>query len=280
MGAAWGQAKALHPMDGMSATDIAIAARLKREPTPGYSMPSVDGISQVIDTSVDFFKFEIVEEKGRYLHEGYFPIPGEPLPGNVTALAELLGQWQTAQFRLVTEAGDLIGNITLSLPDGVTEGMSLLGNFDVPNQPFRVAVSGVGTNSVPYDITQTRLFRPQTVEVRFYPEINIVDPGEVHLSAEITNFGPLETFQLVVQDDMGVGVSISPAEVELAAEASSMLDITLQVPNISSGILKMSVTATATGVNNNAIQNFGVAKAILEKFELIIMDSFESGRSQ
>jgi len=275
IGAAWGQARQPHPFDGMSAIDIAVAARLKKgKPVPHSVATAFDTPSGVV-SSVDFFKFDIVELKGRPLHQGELPIPGDPIPGNVIALAELHGPWVTAQFRLVTGADELIENITMNLPDGQTSGVDLLGNFDVPNQPFKVAVSGEDTDGTPFDITRTHVYRPQTVEVRFSPEFQNVEPGIAELSAEITNHGPTETFQISVEDNIGAGVSSDVSEVELAQDESSQIVVTLQVPMISSGVLDIKINATATGKTNSSIQNSGKTTARLERFELVIKDGFE-----
>ncbi len=264
----------------MSAIDIAVAAKLRNGQTQSASQVQALDRPTGVASPIDFYRFDLVELKGRFLHEGFFPIPGDPLPGTAIGQAVLLGPWESAQFRLVTEADDSIKDIDLKLENDETEGTTLTGTFDVPNQPFKVAVSGIDRDGLAYDITRTQVFRPQTVEIRFSPEFQLVSPGVALLHADITNQGPLDTFQISVEDDKDVGVSSSVPEIELAQDESGSVEFSLQVPAISSGILNITVTATVTGVNNSAVQNSGTTLARLEKFNLLQMDGFESGAEQ
>ena len=151
---AWaGSASAASPYDGMSATDIAVAAAQdkSRQPPPRSAEKAVRG------GSVTLSSFALVEMRGRFLHEGWYPIPGEPLPGPTAAQAVLLGPWQTAEFRLLDESNELLQQVTLARLDDDPTASHLTGSFDPPGQPFKVAVSGAPRTSPPVGFRSERI---------------------------------------------------------------------------------------------------------------------------
>ena len=270
-----GSASAASPYDGMSATDIAVAAARNNSlrTTPRSESEAVR------DGSVTLYRFALVEMQMNSLHPGWFPIPGDPLPGPVAAEAVLLGPWQTAEFRLLDESNTLLRAVTLSRSDENPTGSQLTGSFELPTQPFKVAVSGVDASSAAYDITWPVVYRPQSVELRFAAGFMQVGSGPATLDLAITNHGPAQAFDLAVTNDMDQGVTITPSRLTLAQGETQNAQVTLGVPAISSGVLDITVTATATGATQSAANNFATTTIRTQRLNLLFDDNFEPAQS-
>lgn len=266
---------AANPNDGMSAIDIAVAAAQDKSRQP----PPRSAEKAVRDGAVILYSFALVEMQMNSLHPGWSPIPGEPLPGPVTAEAVLLGTWQTAEFRLLDESNKLLRAVTLSRSDEDPSGSQLTGTFELPTQPFKVAVSGVDTSSAAYDIIWPVVHRPQTVELRFAAGFTQAGPGPALLDLAVTNHGPAQAFDLTVSNDMGQGVTIAPARLTLAPGETQNAQVTLGVPAISSGVLDITVTATATGATQSAANNFATTNVRIQRLNLLFEDNFEPAQS-
>jgi hypothetical protein len=274
-GTAQAQSSSTSPFDGMSAIDIEVAAALLNPAA------DISGTSQSLDSpqtgasSVHFLQFDFVEVKGRPGHEGELPIPGEPQPGPGTAVAQLSGLAEAVQFRLVDESGALIELVDLQLPEGESLGFAYLGTLTVPSQPFRVAASGNDLDGLSFDVTWDRLFSPQMFEVRFDPELLMVEPGLAELGATVTNHGPTKTFAIDVVNNLGLDVSSNVLQLELAQGQSAPIVVSLDVPAISTGVLSITVTATVTSIDDPQASNHGNALARLERFERVFWNGFD-----
>jgi len=112
--------------------------------TAGTDTPSLDS-------------FEFVERKGRPGHEGLFPIGRAPKRGEtLTALGALSGEVSKVSFSFVARDGTQIARCPLELQDG-----EWLGSCKVPDQSFRVAVSGVDTAGKPFRRIESGLVTPE-----------------------------------------------------------------------------------------------------------------------
>lgn len=263
------------PFDGMSAIEIMVAAALeKKASSPTASLSNTETPNGAV-LGLDFLACDLVEIKGRDLHEGEFPIPGNPLPGEATALVEFTGFAQSAQFRLVDVAGTPLENISLSPPSEQTASSTYLGNFTVPTQPFRIAAIGLDVSDQAFDITCERLYSPQTVTVRFDAENNIVQAGLNELPALITNHGPANTFLINAVTDLGITANTDLAEIALGEDESQFFTVRLVVPDISSGVLDIVVTATATAESEPSLFNQANSFLRIERFEQLFWDNFE-----
>jgi hypothetical protein len=268
------------PFDGMSAIDIEVAAALRKQDQEPHPTSSQLEIPAGTTPPVSFLQCDIVELRGRFMHEGWFPIPGNPLPGPATLQATLTGPLQTAEFRLIDVNEGLLQSLELDLADEAPDGKTYLGSFDVPDEPFKFAVSGVDDQDAAYDVVCPRVFQPRTIDVRFDALFNLVEPGVVPLSLVITNHGPSGTFLLSVEDDMGVGATIDDLQVELEQDESKATTVNLNVPAITVGVLDITVTATATSETDNGYAGYGSTLARVQKFNLILENGFESPQSE
>ena len=268
--AAPAQSRKPHPDDGKSAIEIAVTAELQRLkagiPTKrATARPVTKGGS----SSATLLDVQLVELKGRPLHQGEFSIPGDPLVGSVMALATLYGA-NSAQFRLVDLADMPIQDITL-LPSDVQYN----GSFVAPNEPFKIAVSGQDTDNVAFDFIFDQVFTPQIVEVRFEFDIQTVSPGSIDFNVDITNFGSADTFNIVADNDMGFPISTDLSSIPLSQDGSGQIVVTLDLPTLSVGVLNTTLTVTATGVTDPTSTNHGISVAVLERFGLLFRQGFE-----
>lgn len=263
------------PYDGMSAIDIRVAAALhqRAEESTGPT-PALESAAGAI-SDLNFLSCDLVEVKGRDLHEGEFPIPGDPLPGQATALVEFNGFATTAQFRLLDETEALLENIELSPPPGQTASSSYLGTFTVPSQPFRIAANGWDLEDQAFDAVCDRLYSPQTVEVRFDVESNIVSAGLNEITGVVINHGAPKRFLISASSDLGIAVNTDITEADVQQGESTPFSVSLIVPDISSGVLDIIITAFATAETDPNLSNKASSLLRIERFENLFWDNFE-----
>jgi len=269
-----------NPYDGMSADDIAIQADIARMDSPpeisvGICVDAVDEI-----TTIDFMKFEFAKLIGRAGHESLTSIDSQPLPGSTDAIVELWGPWATAEFRSVDGAGEMIEAIALRAADDDFARMYWAGTVNVPNIPFRVVVSGTDDNGTSFELTCPYLFQPQTVAVEFDIDFQHAPPGLLELNAQVTNYGPLDTFELNFSNDMDLPIQGSSAQVELAQGESANVVLTLDIPTISTGVLNIKTKLGVKGTVNPDAENHGTTLVRLERFDYIHGDGFDAYDSE
>lgn len=263
----------------MSAIDIMVAAAARKSGSASQAGVPAGTEATAAASTVSFHRFDLVELTGRFQHEGWYPIPGDPLPGTATGLAEMVGDWQSIQFRLVSEADELIEEIALTSLAGGAQGPSFVGSFELPQQPFKVAVSGIDGEDSPFDVTWPTVYRPQLLEVRFDSPFGNFEPGPAVLSLKITNHGPADTFLLTAEDDMGVGVAITETELFLEQGATGTADVELVVPAISVGLLDITVSATASSNSDAGRSNSATTLVRTLRYNRVFDSGFEAPQS-
>jgi len=271
-GTAQAQSPKSSPFDGMSAIEIEVAAALATADWQTSGAPEPVAAST---TGPDFFRCDLVETKGRAGHEGDFPIPGNPLPGQVDVLVVFTDYAHAVQFRLETPSGDLLQYIELDAPAGQSISNSFGGTIEVPTEPFRIAASGEDLDSEAFDRACGQIYTPQSVEVRFQKEIIVAGPGLLEMVVTVTNHGPAQTFQFDANETLGLDVEVSPISVDLEEGASAPLTVSVTIPAISSGMLEIDLIATATSLADPAVQNSAQTVIRVEHFEHVFQDSYE-----
>lgn len=269
-----------NPFDGMSAVDIAVQAESARLDEPQASPVGVcsDSIDEAM--SINFMKFEFAKLTGRAGHQSLTPDHSQPIPGSKDAIAELWGSWATAEFRLVDETGELIENILMDSTDDEFARMYWAGSVDIPNSPFSVAVSGTDANGVAFDLTCSYTFYPQTIAVEFDVDFQRAQPGPAVLNAVVTNHGPADTFDLVFSNDMNVPNTGSPPQVVLTQGESTSVQMTVDIPAISTGVLDIRAKLTAQGTTNSSVSNHGNTLLRLERFNFMFGDGFDASNTE
>ena len=117
------------------------------------------------DSPIQLDNFEVVERGINSVHGGLFPI-NEQLVANttLTGLAKLFGLFKTADFSLISEAGDKIQSINLLPGDPEATDYEFVGELQIPTSPFRIAVNGLDVNDKPYQRVLPQIFTASTIK--------------------------------------------------------------------------------------------------------------------
>ncbi len=118
---------------------------------------------------LDFYKFEIVRPN-EDIHGGFFPIEEDPIAGkNELCSAKILGKnYKTAQFEFVTVDGQTLQILDLHQNYPSADPEAFIGSCKIPQVPFRVKVSGLDYNGLPYQRFSLPLIQPrksETIEI-------------------------------------------------------------------------------------------------------------------
>lgn len=209
------------------------------------------------NSPIQLNSFQFVELTGRPGHEGLFPIAGQPaINTDQTGLASLFGPFNTANFKLASEAGDTIQTVSLARgnPDAAAE--EFVGVFRPPAQAFRVVVSGTDSNGVAYQRLFPTLFRSQSVEVKVGNTVGNLPAGATTtLGYTVHNLGASATFQILAADSRSFISNVQPTSLTLASGASQTVSVAVSVPAGTPDGTDVSITVTATSASDSNITN-------------------------
>jgi hypothetical protein len=223
-----------------------------------------DPLAPPQNPSIEFGSFDFIEEKGRPEHEAFFPISGQPVSGtNHEVLARLLGPVDTVVFRLVSLTGETLQAMNLSPPPNPPPGETkYYGSAQVPNEPFKAAVSGLDTSGIPYDITFQKVFNAQTVEVNFIPPVNFI-PGATTLPGDVTNHGSADTFSVIATDNNGFVTRVTPSLLTLSTGQTGQFEFDVSVPSGTPEDTRINLTLLVTSTSNPLVSNFAIEKTLV-----------------
>ncbi len=207
-----------------------------------------------------FSSFDFVTLTGRIGHEGYFPIPGQPVVGDTqTVVGRLSGTVTNVGFSMVTEAGDPLQSLVLAQGDANAPPDDYVGTVPLPSQPFRVVVTGKDASGVPFQRTIPALFHPQTVRVSPTNQPDGLPQGQnVLLTYTVQNVGPADTFTLTSSDGKSYVASVTPGSLSLGTGGSGNVTVNLFIPLSATLGTEDSITLVATSTTNPAVTNSSV----------------------
>jgi subtilisin-like proprotein convertase family protein len=251
---------------GVSITEVSTASIYTvNDPAPGAWKLSLAGqgemslqVKGISPLGMGSFKFVSVQNPA---HEGYYPIPGLPVAGELnTALATMNGEFQTAAFRLLSEEGEPIQSVVMSLGDPLASEGEYIGLFVPPTTEFRAAVSGRDMAGLPYERLLPESFAVQPLAVDLDREKSgsqiPLSAGNSEITFTVRNFGPRDTFRLTPRAGDIPIVSTSVTEVTLERGQSALCVVQLAVPKVSvEPAVLMSLVAestTRTGIANSS----------------------------
>jgi hypothetical protein len=204
-----------------------------------------------------FVNVEFVRPGGRPGHEGLFRIPGQPLAGRRETLrANLSGKFQTAEFRLVSEGGETLRTLDLPAVDSDPEDHEYLGIGVYPEQPFRLAVTGLDPSGARFQRLHLTAFRATTVEV-----VPGKTAGELRAGSKTTvafrvrNFGQPTAFLVLAVDDQGYITRGNSTRLVLDQGASAKVEVELTVPKETPPGTGVTLTVAATSTSDPDITN-------------------------
>jgi len=212
-----------------------------------------------------FDSFQFVALAGRPAHEGFFPIPGQPLLGSAQkGRARLVGPFSSAAFSVVSESGDLLQNISLTANQPDAAATDLLGDFTLPSQQFRIAVNGLDASGNQYQRVFNPLFAGSTVLVTVANTTDTLTAGATTAVAfSVQNLGPSGTFSLVASDGLHAVTAINPTTLTLNSGQSATFQVSMtpprSTPDGSSDTLSVKITSTTDpAATNGTVQTFTV----------------------
>jgi len=203
------------------------------------------GKSEIFLSTVEF-----VRPGGRPGHEGLFRIPGQPISGEpATVELNISGPLATAAFELVAQNGEMIKPLGMRVVSSEGDEREYVGTFDLPTEPFRIAVTGRESGGKRYQRYFHTLFHAETVEVLPQHPTDDLKPGETAtVNYTVRNVGAPATFRIIAVDSRHFVTRVDPQTPTLARGASGKISVDLTVPadtQIGAG-LDLTVTATST----------------------------------
>jgi hypothetical protein len=114
------------------------------------------------DQAPDLVEFEFVELRGRPGHEGLFPIERPLKRGEtVDCTARVDGTVSATRFDFVGIDDTALARVELDIDPGNSNGAAYVGQCRVPQQPFRIAVSGLDVQGRPFRRMTSALQTPE-----------------------------------------------------------------------------------------------------------------------
>lgn len=220
-------------------------------------------------SSLQFASFNFVTLEGESIgsetrHEGFFPIEGQPVVGsNQTGLADLTGQFSTANFTLLAQNGQPLQQMSLMQNNPDASADEFVGTFGLPSEPFRVSVSGIDGNGVLYQRLFPALFRAQSiiVSVDTHSSAGSLAVGQATtIKFVVHNLGAAQTFTVIAGNNKNFATQSTPKTLTLASNATATVDVVITVPrNTAIGTEVVLTTAVVSSsdpaVNNSASVN-------------------------
>jgi hypothetical protein len=208
---------------------------------------------------------EFVREGGRPGHEGLFRIDGQPVAGRPATIKAVLSvpEAQTEEFQLVNERGEMIQKLQMRTVNGAAE--EFVGTADLPNVPFRVAVSGLDSHRQEYQRFFPHLYHAETVEVFWNRAFDELPAGSTRQAQfTIRNSGLSQSFRVTVTDAHQFVARVEPRTLTLGPEQSSTLVVDLAVPagtaaGTGDDVIVVASSADGPATSNSSVAHFSVA---------------------
>jgi von Willebrand factor A domain-containing protein 7 len=190
---------------------------------------------------------EFVRLGGHPGHEGLFRIAGQPVAGEPATLRARVTDADTLKrvtFALHAQDGRELRHI--DLPASGDE--EFVGRVDLPQQPFRVAVSGLDASGLSFQRMHAGLFHAESVEVTPTGIVDAIAPGTTAtLTFAVRNVGPRASFQIVAVDGRQFVKHVEPQVIAVDSGAVGVVNVSVSVPADVPAGSSVDVTVTATG---------------------------------
>lgn len=217
-----------------------------------------------VQSDIHFLRAEFVREGGRPGHVGVFRIDGQPVAGRPAMIRASISAEgaRNAEFYLASERGELIQKLQMHAADSA--GEEFVGTADLPNMPFRVAITGVDGHGKKYQRFYESVFRPETLEVLWNRTFDELPAGSMK-RAEFTvrNTGASGTFKITVVDTHQFAVKAEPSELALDSGQSGTVLINLSVssatrPGTWDDVIVVAKSSAGPPASNSSVAHFSV----------------------
>jgi hypothetical protein len=220
-------------------------------------------------SDIFFVSVEFVKKGGRPGHEGLFRIQGQPLVGTPATLQASLSAsaTKTTEFYLVNEQGQTIQKLQMDAVNSDRQFLEFVGSVDLPNVPFRVALSGRDSNEKQYQRFFASLFHAEGVEVIAKPDLDELFPGNIkQVAFKVRNIGPPRTFKITVTDTHKFLSSVEPKELALGAGESGTVQVELTVPattasGVGDDLVIVAASTAGPSTSNSSVVHLSVSSS-------------------
>lgn len=255
-------------------------------PSVGSWSISVNGSSSFSivvsgESTLDLSSFRFVEAGGRPGHEGFFPIEGLPVIGEMSSIdAVLSGSFNTSQFELRTKTGIVLQALNLIRGSGIT-AQEFFGSTTLPNRPFLVYVKGLDNNGNAYQRLLPSLIKPQTIKI-VAPPTQVLQPEQTTTyTFAVKNLGTTDTFLFSGIDDKGFLTGNSSILLTLNTNETKNVSIQLKpfvgvLPG-TSDTLTVTAQSITTDTNNFVVLTSSVGQPFgIERTQLFVTDTLNN----
>jgi hypothetical protein len=227
-------------------------------------------VAAIGNSTLQFQNFQFVGLGGRPGHSGLYPIFGQPLSGSTqTGMATLTGPFATANFQLVSAAGDTLQSMNLAPGSTDAPANAFTGTVSLPSSAFRPVVTGTDNTGAAYQRYFSQISQGQAVSVSSAVTTSILAAGATVTIPFLVQNGPsAATYKLAAIDNLGfvsgashqsLSSGASPSSLTLAANASGTVNVTLAVPSDAAQGSGDAVTLTATSSTDATVTNGATA---------------------
>ncbi|MEK8017057.1 MAG: peptidoglycan DD-metalloendopeptidase family protein, partial [Candidatus Parabeggiatoa sp.] len=229
-------------------------------------------------TELQLNQFNFVEVRGRPLHQGEFPIHGQPI-ANVQSMinADVSGSFSTVEFELRSENGDFLKRLEMIS----TSENTFSGKVNLPSENGRIYLKGTDTNGLEFLRAFPALWLGKSVKVEPVASDRELIVGQSYqVSFRITNLGSSDTFTLVATNNRGLLMSVTPNRVTLNTDESAVVNVTLEVPNDTAVDNSVNMTLLAESDTTPENNNHFTFEAVIDSDSDGdgVSDSMEQGR--
>jgi len=220
-------------------------------------------------SDIYFISVEFVKKGGRPGHQGLFRIQGQPVAGTLATLQASLsaGATKTTEFNLVTERGQTIQKLEMHAVNSDREFLQLIGSVDLPDVPFRVAVTGHDSNGKRYQRLFANLFHAENVEISPRLDFDELPPGSTkQVAIAVRNIGVPRTFKVTVTDAHRFVTKVEPNELALGAGESGIVRADLAIPaetepGVGDDLIIVAQSSAGPHTSNSGVLHFSVSSS-------------------
>jgi hypothetical protein len=226
-------------------------------------------VEALAQSDIYFVGVEFVKKGGRPGHEGLFRIQGQPVAGTPATLQVSLSAsaTKTTEFCLVTERGQTIQKLPMHAVNSDRELLEFVGSVDLPNVPFRVAVTGRDSNGKQYQRFFSNLFHAESVEVSPNVDFDELSAGSTkQVAFTVRNVGFSRTFHITVTDAHQFVSKVDPKELTLGTGESGTVRVGLTVPagtapGVGEDVVIVAASTAGPPTSNSGVVHFSVSSS-------------------
>jgi hypothetical protein len=173
---------------------------------------------------------------------------------------------KTAVFYLASLSGTLIQRIQMQRVSANGDLSEYIGTVQLPDSPFRVAVTGLDSNGVRYQRFFASLFHSESVEVSWNHAFDELPAGSTkQVEFTIRNGAFARTLQLTVTDAHHFMTRAEPRELTLGIGQSATIVVDLTIPaetplGAGDDLIVVATSTDSPATSNSSVAHFSVVK--------------------